>query len=87
MVMENDWLAVREHLALETMVTVRVTAIRKAHRFRFPLELECVKPAIGHLLRTPLPKERPIIIYADEDIEEAAVRRHRRNGVARCPCV
>jgi hypothetical protein len=78
MVMENDWSAVRQHLELDTTVTVRVKAIHKAHRFRFPLELECVQPAIGHLLRTPPPKDRPIIIYADEDVEEAAVRRLKR---------
>lgn len=88
MVMEADWFAVRQHLELDTTVTVRVKAIHKAHRFRFPLELECVQPAIGRLLRTPPPKDRPIIIYADEDIEEAAVRRGgncRRRGVALTP--
>lgn len=75
MVMEPDWFRVRDVLPLDTVVTVRVKAIHKAHRFRFPLELECVKPAISHLLRTPPPEERPIIIYADEDMNDAAVRR------------
>jgi hypothetical protein len=74
MIMEPDWLRVREVLHMSATVTVRVTAIHKAHRFRFPLEVECVTPAIAHLLLTPPPPDRPIIIYPDEDIDDAAVR-------------
>jgi hypothetical protein len=73
-VMEPDWIRVRDLLDLDAKVTVRVKAIRNTHRFRFPLELECVQPVLEHLLHAAPPEDPPIIIYEDEDINAAAVR-------------
>lgn len=66
----------RDILDLGVVVRVRVREILPPHRFRWPVVFDCISPDVSQLLTMPPPTYPPIIFYADETEEEAAVRPH-----------
>ena len=69
---EADWLHLRDVVELGTTVRVRVSRLLDAYRFRFPLELQLIKPDISDQLTVPPPDNRPMIFYAHETPEQWA---------------
>ena len=70
---ESEWAGVRNALPLGAKVSVKVSAIHpKFWRFRFPIELTVLEPAVGHLLtKHPHEDGPPINIYSGESVPYA----------------
>ena len=64
---ENDWPAVSQALDIGTKVRVKVSAVHQKYwRFRFPIELTVLEPAVGHLIKEHPHQTPPINIYRGE---------------------
>ena len=69
---EQDWPEVRDALTIGTKVRVKVSAVhQKWWRFRFPIELNVVDPAVGHLIKEHPHETPPINIYSGETVPYA----------------